>query len=421
MAERVRLEELLRRFGGTWPPPCSRPACRTTTSRRPWASPPGRRPSTCSTRGRPCSPCGGGPAERQGEALEVFARLKDRLREELGVDPGPVAVAAHAPILARDPIHRGNHPAGRSTVHPGSACRPRRRRRSVAEPRWPPRRAPCARAAGSSRSPARAAWASPGCSPTSARRSRPTTTSCTSRCPGTKRETPRTRPRRWPSPRGAAAADTARQVWSAPADQRGGRVVDEAEWCSDPRPAGRAILAGRPGVRRAVTSGAADLVGERVLRWGRCRRRTPYGSTQRSRPRRADVRRRRPQVPAEVVRASTACRRQLVAGHAARDPSCAARPGRAPSTSSPTRSAATRGTALRRTTPWSVGRLEPAGRHARCGSPSSPAPSTPGRRALTGSKHRRDRTGGDRVAANHLVAVERESNGGGAAFRMRPD
>ena len=40
--------------------------------------------------------------ERQGEALEVFARLRDRLREELGVDPGPVAVAAHTRILARD-------------------------------------------------------------------------------------------------------------------------------------------------------------------------------------------------------------------------------------------------------------------------------------------------------------------------------
>ena len=39
---------------------------------------------------------------RQGEALEVFARLRDRLREELGVDPGPVAAAAHARILARD-------------------------------------------------------------------------------------------------------------------------------------------------------------------------------------------------------------------------------------------------------------------------------------------------------------------------------
>ena len=40
--------------------------------------------------------------QRQGEALEVFARLRDRLREEFGVDPGPAAVAAHARILARD-------------------------------------------------------------------------------------------------------------------------------------------------------------------------------------------------------------------------------------------------------------------------------------------------------------------------------
>ena len=77
--------------------------------------------------------------QRQGEALEVFARLRDRLREELGVDPGPVAVAAHARILARDPDAQvtasRRRPAGGSTR--GCACRSRRRRRSVAKPRWP--------------------------------------------------------------------------------------------------------------------------------------------------------------------------------------------------------------------------------------------------------------------------------------------
>ena len=58
--------------------------------------------------------------QRQGEALEVFARLRDRLREELGVDPGPVAVAAHARILARDAVHRGRRsPAAGRRVHPG--------------------------------------------------------------------------------------------------------------------------------------------------------------------------------------------------------------------------------------------------------------------------------------------------------------
>ena len=54
--------------------------------------------------------------QRQGEALEVFARLRDRLREELGVDPGPVAVAAHARILARDAETAG--PGGRSAGPP---------------------------------------------------------------------------------------------------------------------------------------------------------------------------------------------------------------------------------------------------------------------------------------------------------------
>ena len=58
--------------------------------------------------------------QRQGEALEVFARLRDRLREELGVDPGPVAVAAHARILARDADSPGTAaPAAGRRVHPG--------------------------------------------------------------------------------------------------------------------------------------------------------------------------------------------------------------------------------------------------------------------------------------------------------------
>jgi predicted ATPase/DNA-binding SARP family transcriptional activator len=55
--------------------------------------------------------------QRQGEALEVFARLRDRLREELGVDPGAVAAAVHARILARD-AETATQPAGRR-VHPG--------------------------------------------------------------------------------------------------------------------------------------------------------------------------------------------------------------------------------------------------------------------------------------------------------------
>ena len=54
---------------------------------------------------------------RQGEALEVFARLRERLRDELGVDAGEAAVREHARILARD----AEAPAGPGLrpVHPG--------------------------------------------------------------------------------------------------------------------------------------------------------------------------------------------------------------------------------------------------------------------------------------------------------------
>ncbi len=71
---------------------------------------------------------------RQGEALEVFARLRERLREELGVDAGEAAVREHARILARDaeaPPARGCVPCIR-----GCASRCRRRRRSAGRRRW---------------------------------------------------------------------------------------------------------------------------------------------------------------------------------------------------------------------------------------------------------------------------------------------
>lgn len=42
-------------------------------------------------------------AGRQSEALDSYTELRDRLRDELGLDPGPELVALHAAILAQDP------------------------------------------------------------------------------------------------------------------------------------------------------------------------------------------------------------------------------------------------------------------------------------------------------------------------------
>lgn len=53
---------------------------------------------------------------RSGEALETFAGLRRRLREELGVEPGPAATAEHLRLLAHtdQPVPRGPR-----TMHPG--------------------------------------------------------------------------------------------------------------------------------------------------------------------------------------------------------------------------------------------------------------------------------------------------------------
>ncbi|SFR02317.1 DNA-binding transcriptional activator of the SARP family [Lentzea waywayandensis] len=48
---------------------------------------------------------------RHSDALEVFRRLRDRLADELGVDPGPDLLALHTAILRRDPVLHSAKPA----------------------------------------------------------------------------------------------------------------------------------------------------------------------------------------------------------------------------------------------------------------------------------------------------------------------
>ncbi|MFJ8957953.1 BTAD domain-containing putative transcriptional regulator [Lentzea sp. NPDC102401] len=48
---------------------------------------------------------------RHADALEVFRRLRHRLADELGVDPGPDLLALHTAILRRDPVLHSAKPA----------------------------------------------------------------------------------------------------------------------------------------------------------------------------------------------------------------------------------------------------------------------------------------------------------------------
>ena len=241
MAERVRLEELLRRVRGDLAAGAARarrPAGRRRGGdghrRRAGDRAPARRG------GGRARHAGGGPAAAPGGGAGGLRAAEGPAARGARGRPGPGrrrgARAHPRPGLGDCRVAGARRPAGGST--PDFACRSRRHRRSVARPRWQPCSRPWPTAGGWSRSPARAAWASPGCSPTSARRSRPTTTSCTSRCPGTRRETPRTWPRRWPSPRGCRSPrTTAWRAWSGPC-----RPATWSCWstrpsgCSDPRP-----------------------------------------------------------------------------------------------------------------------------------------------------------------------------------------
>ncbi|MFJ3776672.1 BTAD domain-containing putative transcriptional regulator, partial [Streptomyces sp. NPDC090075] len=61
-----------------------------------------------------------GAAGRQAEALSVFRQARDRLAEELGIDPGPVLEDAHRRILAQPPApppaREADEGAGRSSA-----------------------------------------------------------------------------------------------------------------------------------------------------------------------------------------------------------------------------------------------------------------------------------------------------------------
>ncbi|NUU22881.1 MAG: AAA family ATPase, partial [Streptomycetaceae bacterium] len=60
-------------------------------------------------------------AGRQSEALERYARLRDRLRDELGVDPGPELAAVYQAILVQDPSLDAAPSATRRPPHRGHA------------------------------------------------------------------------------------------------------------------------------------------------------------------------------------------------------------------------------------------------------------------------------------------------------------
>ncbi|MEU3460636.1 BTAD domain-containing putative transcriptional regulator [Streptomyces sp. NPDC006733] len=63
-------------------------------------------------------------AGRQGEALAAYRDLRDRLAEELGLDPGPGLVALHRSILTRAPELDATEPAGAASgAEPGAGPR----------------------------------------------------------------------------------------------------------------------------------------------------------------------------------------------------------------------------------------------------------------------------------------------------------
>ena len=366
--------------------------------------------------------------QRQGEALEVFARLRDRLREELGVDPGPVAVAAHARILARDAGDGGRRrrrPAGGSTR--GFACRSRRRRRSVARPRWPRCSEP---------------W-------------RDGRRLVTVTGPGGVGKS------RLLADVGAALATDHDVVHVALSGHQAGDaqdlaaalavttgvplaaddsvaslvralqtsdvvvLVDEAEWVLGPAAElTRAILAGCPGVRLVVTSRVPlSVVGERVLPLGplpvrdavrllteRLADRGVLTSGTAERTVLAEVARRVDGLPLAL---------ELVAGRAwavsVRDLLDVVEHPLDLESDEVGRDA--RQQSLRRTIAWSVGRLEPAGRDALLRlAVFAGAFHLPAARALTGSSAAETERVVADLAAYHLVAVERTD--AGVAFRM---
>lgn len=86
---------------------------------------------------------------RQAEALDVFHRLRDRLRTELGVEPSAVLSEAQQQVLAKTPppplLRHGTRPSGGPTSRSGEDtapffpaplnCRPLRRTSSGGKPK----------------------------------------------------------------------------------------------------------------------------------------------------------------------------------------------------------------------------------------------------------------------------------------------
>jgi hypothetical protein len=60
-------------------------------------------------------------AGRQAEALRAYGEARDRLVDELGIDPGPALRELEARILAQDPSLAAAGPAGLGAVPPPSA------------------------------------------------------------------------------------------------------------------------------------------------------------------------------------------------------------------------------------------------------------------------------------------------------------
>ena len=363
--------------------------------------------------------------QRQGEALEVFARLRERLREELGVDPGPVAAEVHARILARD-AETATPTAGRR-VHPGlrlpvpasptvgrqtevadvlRALRDGRRLVTVTGPGGVGKSRLLADVGAALATDHDVVHVALSGHQAGDAQDLASALAVTTGVP-------------------LAADDSVASLVRALQTSDVVVLVDEAEWVLGPAAElARAILAGCPGVRLVVTSRVPlTVVGERVLPLGPL---PEQDAVRLLTERLAD--RGVPTSTPPTARcwprssgASTALplALELVAGRAravpVRDLLDVVEHPLDLESDEVGRDA--RQQSLRRTISWSVGRLEPAGRDALLRlAVFAGAFHLPAARALTGSSAAETERVVADLAAYHLVAVERTD--GGVAFRM---